>query len=126
MHRRQDGRTQAASGGVSRCHRHVIDDRLRWGHAVWCADLDGDGGDELVVGVQHDLADKPGERRGVRLYKAADGKGAKWVRHVLDDGGVAVEDLAVADLSGSGRLDIVAVGLQSVSVRIWWNQGTKN
>ena len=105
--------------------RHVIDDQLKWGHAVWCADLDGDGGDELIIGVQHDLEDKPGKRRGVRLYKATDGTGTKWVRHVLDDGGVAVEDLALADLSGSGRLDIVAVGLQSGKVRIWWNQGVK-
>lgn len=105
--------------------RHVIDDQLKWGHAVVCADLDGDGSDELLIGVQHDLEDKPGKRRGVRLYKATDGSGEKWVRSVLDDGGVAVEDLAVADLTGSGKLDIVAVGLQSGSVRIWWNQGTK-
>ena len=30
-HRRHDGRAQAASGGVSRCHRHVIEDRRRHG-----------------------------------------------------------------------------------------------
>jgi hypothetical protein len=105
--------------------RHVIDDRLKWGHAVWCADLDGDGDDEVIVGVQHTLEDKPGARRGIRLYKATDGKGTRWVRHVLDDGDVAVEDLAAADLTGSGRLDIVAVGLQSGKARIYWNQGTK-
>jgi hypothetical protein len=105
--------------------RHVIDEQLKWGHAVWCADLDGDGDDEVIVGVQHDAADKPGMRRGVRLYKATDGKGAKWVRHVLDDGGVAVEDLAAADLTGSGRLDIVAVGLHTGKARIYWNQGVK-
>src|SRR5262249_28490213 len=27
--------------------RHVIDDQLKWGHAVWTADLDGDGDEEL-------------------------------------------------------------------------------
>src|SRR5262249_35299830 len=32
--------------------RHVIDEKLRWGHAVAFADLDGDGGDELVIGVR--------------------------------------------------------------------------
>src|SRR5262249_49140104 len=38
--------------------RRVIDDQLRWGHAVWCADLDGDGGDELIIGVRDDLSKK--------------------------------------------------------------------
>src|SRR6185503_20167002 len=29
--------------------RHVIDEELRWGHAVWFADLDADGSDELII-----------------------------------------------------------------------------
>src|SRR5205807_7850582 len=29
--------------------RKLIDDHLRWGHAVRCADLDGDGADEIIV-----------------------------------------------------------------------------
>ncbi len=105
--------------------RHLIDEQLKMGHAIWCADLDGDGDEEIVVGVQVGLADKAGERCGVRLYKATDGKGAKWSRHVLDEGVVEVEDLAAADLSGSGRLDIVAIGKQSGKVRIYWNEGLK-
>lgn len=104
--------------------RHVIDDQLKYGHAVWCADLDGDGSDEVIVGAMENHADKPGARRGVRLYKATDAKGATWVRHVLDDGEFAVEDLAVVDLKGSGRLDIVVVGKQSGTARIYWNRGT--
>src|SRR5205814_5696157 len=40
--------------------RHVIDDKLRWGHAVSCADLDGDGSDELIIGVRDDPA--PGDK----------------------------------------------------------------
>ncbi|WP_238602944.1 FG-GAP repeat domain-containing protein [Fimbriiglobus ruber] len=107
--------------------RQVLDDHLRWGHAVWFADLDGDGTDELVIGVRDDpnpkLGDTFTERRGVRIYKAADPKGAKWERHVLEDGGVAVEDLTVADLNGDGKPDIVAVGRQTGNVRVYWNQG---
>jgi hypothetical protein len=101
----------------------VIDDKLRWGHAVWCADLDGDGGDELIIGVRDNLSDKPGERRGVRVYKALDDRGTHWQRHVIEDGGVAVEDLAAADLNGDGRIDIVAVGRQTHNIRIYWNEG---
>jgi hypothetical protein len=105
--------------------RHVIDDKLKWGHAVWCADLDGDGGDELIIGVRDNLSDKPGERCGVRIYKALDDKGTKWERHLIDEGGVAVEDLAAADLFGDGRIDIVAVGRATKNVRIYRNLGKK-
>jgi len=105
--------------------RHVLDNKLKWGHAVWCADLDGDKKDELIIGVRDDKSEKPGERRGVRLYKALDDKGTKWARHILDDGGIAVEDLAAADLDGDGKIDIVAVGRQTHNIRIYWNKGTK-
>jgi hypothetical protein len=103
--------------------RHVIDSKLRWGHAVSFADLDGDGGDELIIGVRDDLSKNPGERRGVRIYKALDERGTRWARHIVEDGGVATEDLAVADLDGDGRPDIVAVGRQTGNARIYWNQG---
>jgi hypothetical protein len=105
--------------------RHVVDEQLKWGHAVWCADLDGDGSDELVIGVRDELSKKPGERCGVRIYKAQDDRGAKWQRTDVDPGGVAVEDLAVADLDGDGRLDIIAVGRATHNLRIYWNEGKK-
>jgi hypothetical protein len=107
--------------------RHVIDDQLRWGHAVSCADLDGDGNDEIVIGVRDDPAagDKVKDRRGVRVYKAMDDKGAKWQRQIVDNGGVAVEDLTAVDLNGDGQIDIVAVGRQTKNVRIYWNETKK-
>ena len=105
--------------------RHVIDDKLNWGHAVWCADLDGDGGDELIIGVRDHLSDKPGEKSGVRIFNAADETGTKWERQLLDEGGVRVEDLAAADLDGDGRIDLVAVGRASHNARIYWNKGVK-
>ena len=103
--------------------RHVIDEQLKWGHAVWCADLDGDGKDELVIGVRDDLGKASGEKCGVRVYKALDAKGTKWKRHLVDEGGVAVEDLACADLDGDGKIDMVAVGRATKNVRIYRNVG---
>lgn len=116
--------TPPADSGVF-WERHVLDDKLKWGHAVWCADLDGDGGDELIIGVRDVLSTDPGENCGVRIFKAADDRGTKWQRHLLDEGGVRVEDLAAADLDGDGRIDIVAVGRQSHNARIYWNKGAK-
>jgi hypothetical protein len=113
--------------GAKLWERHVIDEQLRWGHAVWFADLDGDGTDELVIGVRDDPNPKAGdtfkERRGVRVYKCTDGKGAKWERNIVEDGGVAVEDLTAADLDGDGKIDIIAAGRATGNCRIYWNQG---
>jgi hypothetical protein len=104
--------------------RKVIDKQLRWGHAVWFADLDGDKTDEMVIGVRDNPA-KGGmftEKMGVRVYKCTDGKGAKWDRLMVDPGGVAVEDLTVADLDADGRPDIIACGRATRNVRIYWNK----
>lgn len=104
--------------------RHVIDEQLRWGHAVAFADLDADGNDDLVIGVRDNpgKTDKFAEKCGVRVYKALDGKGAKWQRQIVDNGGVAVEDLRVADLNGDGKMDIVAVGRATKNIRVYWNE----
>jgi hypothetical protein len=102
--------------------RHVLDNKLRWGHAVWFADLDGDGGDELIIGVRDHLSKKPGEQSGLRIYRAQDKTGTKWERHLIDEGGVRIEDLIAGDLDGDGRIDIVAVGRASHNARIYFNR----
>lgn len=97
--------------------RTVLDDQLQWGHAVWCVNLDDDADEELVIGIRDNLsADHP---CGVRIYDpSADGK---WTTRRIDPTGVAVEDLACADLNGDGKAEIVAVGRATKNVRIYWN-----
>jgi ubiquinone/menaquinone biosynthesis C-methylase UbiE len=105
--------------------RHVIAEPLQWGHAVWCADLDGDGDDELIIG-QRD-PNKPGSKapRGPGVFVFDPKPGASplaFDRYTIDDGGMACEDALTADLDGDGRDDIVACGRATHNVRIYWNR----
>jgi hypothetical protein len=111
--------------------RHVIDEPVTWGHAVWCADLDGDGDEELIIG-QRDPNGEGAEPKGpgVRVYdfgkaSASDAKGRPFsvTRHVLDDGGMACEDALAADLDGDGRPEVLAGGRATHNVKIYWNRG---
>jgi hypothetical protein len=42
---------------------------------------------------------------------------------MIDESGMATEDLAIADLNGDKRPDIVAAGRATRNVRIYWNEG---
>jgi hypothetical protein len=88
--------------------RTVIDDTLKDGHALWVADVDGDGDDEVFAGHRG-----PGHR--VSAYDF-DGKG--WNRTVLDEA-IAAQDLRGGDLDGDGTPDVVAIGGQSHNV-VWY------
>lgn len=88
--------------------RTVIASDLNQAHALGWGDFDGDGNDELAVGWR-------GKPWGLALFKRS---GNSWLRTSVDDG-VAVEDLAVADLDGDGRPEIIAGGRATGNIRIY-------
>ncbi|HET6881942.1 MAG TPA: VCBS repeat-containing protein [Pirellulales bacterium] len=110
--------TRPADAAQPLWDRHVLDADLKWGHAVWCANLDDDEDDELIIGVRDDKNESV--RCGLRIYDRKDG--LRWRRQIVDPGGVNIEDLTVADFNGDGRNDIVAVGRQSHNIKIYWNE----
>src|SRR5437762_2493365 len=50
--------------------RQVLDEELKWGHAVWPVNLDGDEDQELVIGVRDNVSDSV--KCGVRIYDPTD------------------------------------------------------
>jgi hypothetical protein len=111
---------------VSGWDRRVIDEPVQWGHAVWCADLDGDGDDELIVGQRDKSLDKTRKPTGPGVFVYdPDPKSdtLAFTRHTVDDGGIGCEDLVAADLNGDGRPDILAGGRSTHNVKVYWNRG---
>lgn len=94
--------------------RTVIESEIAGGHALGWADFDGDGSDELAVGWRDG---KP----GVAIY-AVDRNGALTSKTMVDEGGMATEDLVVADLNGDKHPDIAASGRATRNIKIYWNE----
>ena len=121
--------TPPVTGSSKLWQRRVIAEPLSWGHAVWCANLDDDEDDELVIGQRDpNKADADGPvGPGVFVFDPATGdEGLSFVRHVLDDGGMACEDARAADLNGDGRPEVIAGGRATHNVKIYWNRGNPN
>ncbi len=97
--------------------RTVIESALTGGHALGWADFDGDGSDELAVGWRD-------AKPGVAVY-AVDKEGALRSKTMVDDAGMATEDLTIADLNGDKQPDIVASGRATHNVKIYWNETRK-
>ena len=97
--------------------RHPIDDSFRDGHALACADLDGDGNDEIVAGFR-------GPGTSLYVYYATDASGLKWERQTLDTQ-MAASCLAIADINGDGHPDVAAIGASTANVKWYENLGAR-
>ncbi len=98
--------------------RVVLDDSFAQGHAVWCADLDGDGRDEVVAAHREPKTD--GTPPAIYVYTADDADGEHWTRSQLDSP-MACEDLWCADFNGDGSIDILAGGRATHDVKLYLN-----
>jgi hypothetical protein len=96
--------------------REVIDATFNEGHALICADLDGDHKDEIIAGYR-------GKGSSLYIYRCQDSVGKKWERIALDEGDMAASGLAVADINGDGRPDIIAVGTATSNIKWYENLG---
>jgi hypothetical protein len=111
-------------GGAKYWTRHVLDNTLKRGHAVGLADLNKDGRDEVVLG-HSDPGTGELKGPGIFIYTASDATAHTWKKSVLDNGGIATEDLVIEDFNGDGLPDIAAGGRASHNVKLYLNQGSK-
>jgi hypothetical protein len=95
--------------------RLVIDDTFDTGHALACADLDGDGDDEIVAGYR-------GKGTSLFIYECVDPSGERWTRVPLDEGGMAANGCWVFDSDGDGDLDVVSTGGSTHNLKLYVNQ----
>ena len=85
------------------------------------SDALGAGSDQIVVGWRG-TPGKEGSTVGVHLWTPLDPAGRDWRDSAVDDGGMACEDLVLADINGDGKLDIIASGRATHNVKVYFNE----
>jgi FG-GAP-like repeat len=101
---------EQGTGSLKFGPRMVIDETLADGHALWVADVDRDGDDEVLAGHR-------GKDHRVSLYDF-DRPAKRWNRTVIDRE-IAAQDLRGGDINGDGTPDVVAVGGSTHNV-VWY------
>lgn len=97
----------------------VLDEQLKDGHALACADFLGVGSDQIVVGWR--AMNDPGVP-GIKMFVPLDKNGETWRETRISADRVAVEDIKVADLNDDGKIDIVAAARQTKNLVIFFNE----
>ena len=106
---------EAGEDGALPWNRRVIDDSFVGGHALLVADLDRDGSDEIIAGFRS----RP---YGLYVYRYQAETGT-WERSALDEGGIGLAGLAIADFNGDGYPDIAAIGTATGNVVLFESEG---
>lgn len=105
------------ANGKGLWQRHVLDTTLDDGHALVCADLDGDGQSEILAGFR-------GRGHSLYCYRCVNAEGTQWERSTIDAGGMAGAGIFAADLNGDGRIDLVCSGSATANVKWYENLGS--
>ncbi len=92
---------------------------LKQGHALACADLLGQGMDQILVGWRE--KNEAGDY-GIKFLLADDRNWSTYRQFWIDQNEMACEDLKVADLDGDGKLDIIAAGRATHNLIVYWNR----
>lgn len=97
-------------------NRRLLDESFNQGHALATADLCGDDAPEIVAGWRNPNAQR---KVGIKVFWR---DGDKWAQRLIDDNGIACEDLLLHDFDSDGKLDVAAAGRATKNVVIYWNQ----
>lgn len=100
--------------------RRVLDSSLADGHALACGDLLGIGRDQIVVGWR--AMGARNAKVGVKVLTPSANDLKEWRTTMVDDNGMACEDLCLADLNGDGKLDVIAAGRATKNVKVYFNE----
>lgn len=99
--------------------RVILEREMEEGHGLGMADFMGLGRDQVVAGWRKPNADGD---FGIKLYVPFNPYWEAMDVYWLDRGGIACEDLRVADMDGDGKLDIIAFGGSTNNLKIYWNR----
>lgn len=97
---------------------HLISEQVIGPMSLSVADFDLDSDLDVVVG-EHNL--KHPERARLILFENKDGKGARWVSHLLHMGDEHHDGALAVDLDGDGDTDIVSIGFSHHKVVAYIN-----
>lgn len=104
-------------------NRFVLDDQLKGGHAIWFADFDHDGVQDLLAGFREPAG--PKNLPGLNIYQLHIDANRQVTaeKHVIYDGGMATEDALAHDMNGDGWPDVVAFGRATHNIKYYENLG---
>lgn len=118
---------QKVSGGKREWTHHPIDPFNAQYHDLMWIDIDGDGRQELVTGKRHraHCGNEAGEWDDLGIYYFK-WTGESFAKQIIDYGPIGTGkgcgiNFAVADLRGTGRMDLVAPGKDGLCV--YYNEG---